>query len=447
MISFVLRPRRRHLMLMLPVMVGCFLGGASTGLAGKELRVRTLPETALPFVTTVVSPFVRHVAVSDSGKMVVVGHRPKHSIQLSFHRLDDIGQPVAGEPITMALPKPASLANNPHNPHGVVCHPRLPLAYVWQDVEPVPVTSELIDPSLTPEFDHLLIYSLDPEPKLLMATARGPGYASGTHVSGLAMNASGTRLYVPNMQRQDKDKKNLNGVGWIVLDLDGLPPFDPEDAPIDEDAILAAPPVTTPPPDWATASAVHAAKLAAIEQAKAAGKPLMPRRYLETSWTFQTPPSPYNYAPLNDDIVFASTHSGVANWILTDRLGRFGYHYIQPYVPYRYRIAAHPTAPAVYVVPVTYDGRIIRVEHADGYFTLVPQTLSLDGVVYHSIPLVLKTNQVVVGANGKICLIDLEADGRFKASALQMTVNNPTVEGLAWSEKFGRLYVPVEKTP
>jgi len=68
--------------------------------------------------------------------------------------------------------------------------------------------------------------------------------------------------------------------------------------------------------------------------------------------------------------------------------------------------------------------------------------------VYHSTPILLtKTNQLVVGANGRICLIDLEADGRFKAAAVQMTVNNPTVEGIAWSEKFGRLFVPVEKLP
>ena len=58
-----------------------------------------------------------------------------------------------------------------------------------------------------------------------------------------------------------------------------------------------------------------------------------------------------------------------------------------------------------------------------------------------------KTNQLAIGANGRVCLIDLDAEGKFKPSAVQMTVNNPTVECLAWSSKFEKLYVPVEKLP
>jgi len=425
---------------------GCVFGGSSTGFAAKELRVKVLPETPLPYVTTVTAPLARHVAVSEPAKMMVIGHRPKHPVHLSFYRLDDQGLVIAGEPVSIMLPKPAALVSNPNWALGILCHPHLPLVYVWQDVEPLTGNLPVEGPSVA-EFDHLLIYSLaEPEPKLLLATARGPEYASGNLVGGFALNAAATRLYVPSMQQFDvATKKFVTGVGWLVLDPDGLPPFDSVDAPV-EVSLAAAPAVPTP--DAATATAAQAAKMAAIEAGKAAGKPLTPRRYLETAWTFSGQPSPYCYAPLNDDIVFAASHSGPTYWILTDRLGRFGYHYVQPYVPFRYRVTAHPTAPSVYVTPVIYDGRMMRIEHADGYFTLVPQTLLLDNIVYHSTPILLtKTNQLVVGANGRICLIDLEADGRFKAAAVQMTVNNPTVEGIAWSEKFGRLFVPVEKLP
>ncbi len=97
---------------------------------------------------------------------------------------------------------------------------------------------------------------------------------------------------------------------------------------------------------------------------------------------------------------------------------------------------------------VTYDGRIFWMEHADGYLTLTPQTLTLDNVVIHTPPLVLpKTNQLIIGANGRICAVELGDAGRLTTKATQMTVNNPTVEALAWSDRFNRLYVPIEKTP
>ncbi len=442
-----LRPCRRALKWISLAAVIVFFTAVADSYAGREVRLKIPSDTSLPFATPVVSPQARLITVNDTGRTVVTSLRPKQLNHLSFHKLDEQGQPMAGEPISLALPKPASLSANVTAVLGLVSHPRLPIVYVWQDSEPGP-NNTLIEASLTAEFDHLFIYSVaEAEPKLLLSAARGSDYASGTLVSGFAINATGTRLYVPNMQRPDQAKKMQNGIGWIVLDADGLPAFDPPDMLVD--ASPDGPAVSVTALDWPAATASQTAKLAAIEQAKAAAKPLIMRRYLEVSWTFQTPPSPYCYAPLNDNIVFATTHSGAANWILNDRLGRFSYFYVQPYVPYRYRIAVHPTAPSAYIVPVIYDGRMLRIEHADGYFTLLPQTLLVENsTVYHSTPIVLpKTNQVAVGANGKVCFMDLEADGRFKGTAVQIQVNNPTVEGLAWSEMFGRLYFAVEKQP
>ena len=167
-----------------------------------------------------------------------------------------------------------------------------------------------------------------------------------------------------------------------------------------------------------------------------------------SAYSFSGPPMPYSYAPLNDDAIFLAGHSGPISWVLSDRLGRICYFYLQPYVAYRYRVAVHPTAPSVYIATLVYDGRINRMEHADGQFTLAPQTLSVDNFVYYSTPLLLpKSNQLAIGANGRVCLIDLDAEGKFKPSAVQMTVNNPNVEAIAWSPKFEKLYVAVEKTP
>ena len=413
--------------------------------AQRELRIRTVAETPLPFVTTVVAPAARHVAVCDAAGVLAVGHRPKSPALVSLFRLDAQGQVVPGEPVTIALPKPAALEPRVNQVLAMLCHPRLPLLYVWQDVEPLPENAPT-DPVVSAEYDHLLIYSLDePQPKLVMATARGPDFSCGAAAGALALNPAMTRLYVPNMQQLDRTKKFVTTIGWLVLDPDGLPAFVPPNAP-PEDVKPIAP---LPPLDITAAAAARTAKLAVIEQAKAAGQPLVLRKYMEaTVYSFASTPAPYNYAPFNDDAIFLAGHSGPVSWVLSDRLGRYCYFYIVPYVAYRYRVAVHPTASSVYIATLVYDGRINRIEHADGQFTLAPQTLSVDNFVYYSTPLVLpKSNQLAVGANGRVCLIDLDAEGKFKPAAVQTTVNNPTVEAIAWSPKFEKLYVPVEKMP
>ncbi len=423
----------------------CLISVANPAFAQREIRVRTVPETPLPFVTTVVAPATRHVAVSDVAGVLAVGHRPKSPAHVSLFRLDAQGQIVPGDPVAITLPKPATFGARPNHVLALRCHPRLPLLYVWQDVEPLPELAPT-DPAISAEFDHLLIYSLDePQPKLIFATARGPDFFCGTAAGDIALNGVASRLYVPSMQQLDRTKKLVTTIGWFVLDPDGLPAFAPPNSP-PEDVKPIAP---LPPLDPAAANAARIAKLAAIEQAKAAGQPLVLRKYMEaTTYSFSTPPAPYSYAPFNDDAIFLAGHSGPVSWVLSDRLGRYCYFYLQPYVAYRYRVAVHPTAPSVYIATLIYDGRINRMEHADGQLTLAPQTMTNDNFVYYSTPVVLeKTNQLAIGANGRVCLIDLDAEGKFKPSAVQMTVNNPTVEAIAWSPKFGKLYVPVEKMP
>lgn len=421
------------------------LGSAvSPAWAQREVRIKTLPETPLPFVATVVAPLARHVAVNDAAGVIAVGHRPKAPAHLSFYRLDAQGQVVAGDPVALTLPKPATFGERPNVVLAMVSHPRLPLLYVWQDVEPLP-ENKPTDPAISAEFDHLLIYGVDESPlKLIYATARGTDYSCGFAGGGMALNASATRLYVPNMEVTDRLKKVTNAIGWFVLDADGLPAYAPPNSPPEDVTLIPAP----APLDAPAAAAARTAKLAAIEQAKTAGQPLVLRKYLETNTTFAYAPSPYVYAPLNDDAVFLAGHSGPVSWVLSDRLGRICYFYMQPYVPYRYRVAVHPTAPSVYSVPVAYDSRMSRLEHAEGQFTLMPQTLTVDPAVYYSTPIVLeKTNQLAIGGNGRVICIDLDELGKFKPSAVQMTVSNPTVEAIAWSNKFGKLYVPVEKMP
>lgn len=420
---------------------------AGPALAQRELRISTSPETPMPFVTTVVAPAARFSAVSEVAGALAVGHRPKQPAHVSIFRLDAQGQIVPGEPVTILLPKPAALGARPNHVIGMAWHPRFPLLYVWQDVEPQPAEGPPIDPATSAEFDHLLVYSLEEaQLNLVLATARGADFYCGNAGGGFALNATATRLYVPNMQQPDKMKKMVTAIGWLWLDPDGLPVFAKPDEKPNEVSLPTAKPSSLDPPAAATA---RAAKLALWEQAKVAGQPLVLRKTQEVTVQFHySYPSPACYAPIDDDAVLLTASAGIMSWAISDRLGRFSYFYLLPQVPHRYRLALHPDLPVVYVTTLIYDGRIIRMEHADGAITLTPQTVLLDNIVtYSPVQVLTKRNQLAVGANGWVCLVDLDERGRFKPQGFRMTVNNPTVETIAWSSKFERLYVPVEKTP
>jgi hypothetical protein len=431
------------------------LWAISPAWAQREMRIRALLETPLPFVTTCVAPAARFAAVDDAAGVLAVGHRPGGAAHVTIVRLDDQGQVAAGEPVVLTLPKPATLGDRANHVLGLACHPRFPLLYVWQDVAPPALPDVTIDPALTAEFDHLLIYGLDQTPpKLLLATARGADFHCGALSSGFALDSAAGRLYVPNMQQPGPMKKPVPAIGWIRIAPDGLPVFDdPNPQPVATASVATSPAAGAAAPAAVMASpeaaASRAARLAAIEVAKASGIMPVLSKYLESpTLMFGDWPCPFSYAPISDDAVLMAGHAGPVSWVLSDRLGRFGAFYLSPYVPYRHRIGAHPKLPAAYLTFVTYDGRILRMELADGYITLAPQTVSLDNTVIHSPPFVLaKTNQVVVGAAGFVGFVDLDEQGRFQAKGQRMTVNNPTVEALAWSERFGKLYVPVEKTP
>jgi hypothetical protein len=437
-------------------MKSCLLLAALAVGGPRELRIRALAETPLPFVTTCVAPAARLAAVNDAAGVLAVAHRPGGAVHVSIVRLDEQGQVAAGEPVALTLPKPATLADRPSHVLGMVCHPRFPLLYVWQDVAPPEPAGTTIDPARSAEFDHLLVYGLDElPPRLLLAAARGDGFHCGALSGGFALNATASRLFLPNMQQPDAMKKPIPAIGWIRLAPDGLPVFETAAPAKSVGAVSTSPTLAGAPSSPAVAlapaeaAASRVARLAQLAAAQASAMPLALSMYREAAMpTFSDWPSPYSYAPVGDDIVLMAGVSGPVHWELSDRLGRFGGFFFSPYVPYRYRLSAHPSLPSAYVTLVAYDGRIVRMEHADGYFTLTPQTVWLEGLVIHSPPLVLtKTNQVAVGATGRICLVDLDDQGRFKPNGTQMTVNNPQVEAMAWSERFGRLYVPVEKPP
>jgi hypothetical protein len=411
--------------------------------AARELTVKLTPVALdkTPFVVPLVASGAT-CAAADGLAMAAIGQKAGKEAQVSLFRLDGEGKP-AGAPVVVKLPRPATLAAREAYPLSLVLHPSLPLLYVWQEVEglkgdPVPPT----DPAWK-DFDHLLIYSLDgAAPELLLSLCRGPQFHTGTTAGALCLDLAHGRLFVPNLRFGDKNPPEKGGgVGWFALAGDGLPVAGGEE-----------PAKVETPAAPAKAAADRPARLAALRALVTAGKPLGAFRHTPPgSYGFGALPAGAGFVPISKDVFLACGYLGPMTWNLADRRARCQV-FLMPvnFVTYYcQRLAAHPNLPVLYVGMAGYS-YAHRVEHADGYVTLAPQVLHLEGTVLKTPPVVLtKRNLVAWGTSTAVYLAAIDAEGRFKdEKGLQVNVPNTTptaIAEIAYSEKFDRLYVAVEK--
>ncbi len=422
---------------MLGLMVAA-LAVTSTRATELTVKLTAVEMDKVPFVVPLVAPGAT-CAAADGLAMAAVGQQVGKEAQVSLFRLEGRGLPT-GPPVVLKLPRPASVAAREVYPLSLVLHPSLPLLYVWQDVkglegDPVPPT----DPAWA-DFDHLLIYSLDgAAPELLLSLCRGPRFHTGNLAGSLCLDLAHGRLFVPNLRFGDKNPPEKGGgVGWFALGGDGLP------VPGDEEPARPAP-VPTP----AAAAAARPARLAALRALAAAGKPLGAFRHTPPeSYGFGAFPAGAGFVPISRDVFLACGYLGPMTWNLADRRARcqvflMPVHFVSYYCT---RLVAHPTLPVLYVSVVGYP-YAHRVEHADGFVTLAPQVLHLEGALLKTPPVVLaRRNLVAWGTATAVYLAAIDAEGRFKdEKGLQFIVPGTGVAELAYSEKFDRLYVAVEK--
>jgi hypothetical protein len=409
--------------------------------AAGELTVKltAIDAEKVPYVVPLVALGARSAAVSDSLGMVAIGQTVNKDAQLSLFRLDAQGKPTAAAPVVVKLPKPAALAQRDTYPLSLAFHPSLPLLYVWQDVkaldgDPPPPT----DPAWK-DLDHLLIYALDgAAPELLLSLCRGSLFHTGNVAGSLGLDVTNGRLYVPNLRLGAKNPPDHAALGWFSLDADGLPVAG------DDEPTKAVPVATV-----AKAAADRAARLTVLRAAVTAGKPVGAFRHTpEKTYGFSWFPSGAGFVPVTRDLFIACGPYGPVTWDGSDRRAR-AQVFLMPvnFVSYYCtRIAGHPTLPVVYAGMVGYSWAH-RVEHADGYITLAPQVVLLEGCTLKTPPVVLaKRNLVAWGGPNAVYLAAIDAEGKFKDTpGSQVNVMNPVVEGLAYSEKFNLLYVAVEK--
>ena len=338
-------------------------------LAGADFTIKlgAADLTKLPYIVPVVAPSATPAA-SQTFPWFAVGHRIDKEAQVSLFNLDAQGQ-ATGMPVVLKLPEPPGLAERMTFPLSIAFHPSLPLLYAWQDVEalkgdPAPP----VDPAWN-DLDHLLIYSLDgPAPELLLNLCRGAMFHTGNRAGSIAVDAVHGRLYVPNLRFREKAPADSFGIGWFSLAADGLP--------IESDEESSEVPTPLPPEKAALERPARAAALRAL---LAAGKPTGAFRHTPPdNYGFNAPPAGAGFIPISRDVFIVGGTYGPVTWNLADRNAGPGVPDARELCRLSNRITGHPRLPILYASMSGY-GYAHAMEHADGYLTLVPQVLYLNG--------------------------------------------------------------------
>ena len=345
----------------------------------------------------VVAPAATCAAVSDELGLLAIGFHGPADYQLALYKLDGTGTPVL-PPVQIALPRAAALKSSTNYALSVAFHPKLPLLYVWQDLAGSATPYSTNNPAYT-QFDHLLIYAINNgQLQLVQSHARGLQYACGQSIGSIALDPVGKRIFLPNLRDPAADTKC--GLGYFNLDATGLPLV------FDEKVALG---------------------------------------YVEMS-DFHSLPTGMGICVVTDTVVIVSGVHGPATWDTENRRAFFDLAAIGG--AGTYYIGGHPKLPVVYGTQPG-GGWVVRMEHADGYVTMMPQTIIYPNAGFQSFPVVMagKAHRLVIGGPNWLYALPLDAEGKFTGATEAFRVNAPAVLALTYSMKYDRLYAGVEKAP
>ncbi len=375
-------------------------------------------------MTPIVAPDATAIAVHDELGLLIVAQRNK--TPLSIYKLDGKGAPQ-GEPNAISLPQPDSLSKFNSHPTSVVLHPKLPLMYVWQDLRIGPKAKAGQRPTVFKDYDHLVIFELakDGTAKQLGAFARGEAFDFGYEISELGIAPDGDRLFLPNL---GGGKKESLSIGYYDLDEKGMP-------------------VPVPVPIEGSLDGFGLNKF----EMEVRPETLVVHGYQPDNAGMGF------VVPQKRAALFVTRH-GVSLWDTEDRRGALN-PVTAPGTALNSRISSSGVwpppgqpdrkgTPAVY--GVGYESYVvIRIRHAYGYPTLMPQTENYSNSSFRSAPVVIGTRPALLVAGGKslLTVMPLEDDGSLGQSREHMTVDTDEVMAIAYSPKFDRLYVPLDKAP
>ena len=372
-------------------------------------------------LTPVTAPSARCIAVGEAAGWIAFGHHKTFAdAHVSLMKLDAKGNPAAYS-IPLKLPRPPGLIKHANYPLALAFHPKLPVLYVWQDIDLPYTNPEAPHPPDLKNFDHLHIYSVAKEkPELLASLCRGIEYTYGMSGGSLLAESTGNYLYVPNM----KDVKNSGALrfGRFALDEAGLPKLDAKDAAL-------------PLPQ----------RLKRLAELNAA-KPMTPHQINSIEYVNLFPFSPagcgMSFWEVAPSVVITGGHTGLIAWRPEDKRVTlsglaFRHHGYQ-------MVTGHPTLPAVYATIFNSD-MLTRAEQVEGYLTMVPKTFKLPDASLYSAPAVFdKGKKLAIGGRYRIYVLNLDDKGHILPEVAQVPLMNPSVQAMMYSPKFHRLYVSIE---
>jgi hypothetical protein len=338
---------------------------------------------------------------------------------LCLVKLDAKGNPAAYRK-SWKLPKPVeALAKAGTYPLSVAFHPKLPLLYVWQDVNLYYGTPATSHPPEWKQFDHLLIYSFakDP-PELLVSLCRGEDAMYGMQGGMLAVDQAGEYLYVPNL----RDKSAWIHFGRFRLDADGLP--------IADDADVKLP------------AAARIKKLAERNITK--GVTPVQQTPVEYQYLHQMGPfgTGHSFHILAKDVILSAGQTGVMTWRPEDTqaavqgmpLKTTGNH----------PIGIHPSLPFLFATGGNTDS-LFRIAHSEGNLSLLPLQITLPQTRLFSAPVIFdKGSRVAVGGNYHVYVVPIDAKCEPQPAVTKVPVLAAAARAMVYSDRFDRLYVGVE---
>lgn len=332
--------------------------------------------------------------VQDDAARLVVGVRGTGECCLAVFPLDAAGNVLTGGMARVTLPRSAALKDYNRYPLDAAWHPRLPLLYVWQDV----AGPDAALPALS-EFDHLAVYSLtNGALQSVQSYARGSNYVWGQTTGRIALDPEGKRLFMPNLRDTSTGRSQI---GCLVLDTNGLP-------------IMVEGRVEPMVVDVGDA---------------------------------RPNPSGFGFLVATNRIVIFAGMLGPVTWDTENRRAALACLMVRD-TPGNYFVGAASKFAAVFGAAQGGDVAY-RVAQVDGFLTMLPQVVTVPGAAFAAPPVVMpgKPDCLALGGTGRIHFLPLDDAGRLTKPFAELPVICPAVQALAYSRKFDRLYVAVEKLP
>jgi hypothetical protein len=401
----------------LPVLV-LVLAGAAPAAAQPLTTLSPAKDGKLENLVPVPAADACWAAVSETlGLLAFCHERTREDAQVSLVRLNARGRPAAYS-TTWKLPRPAApaLAKVPHYALSAAFHPKLPLLYVWQDIA-VPYPNAAPPPEVK-LFDHLCVYNVAKSPpELVVALCRGENVAHGQSGGGLAVDAPGEFLYVPNLL-----EKGFMKLGRFPLDADGLLLLDEKDAKL---------PLPT-----------RVKKLADLNLAKGVTPAQVPPTEYQYLFPSSNTGTGTGFLPLSKDVVICAGYNGLMTWRPNDKdctLHGLPLKFVGTAL-----FTSHPALPYLFATGSGTDS-VHRVGHADGFLTLLPRQFRLPDTELTSQPaIVAGGKKLVVGGHYHLYVVNLDDRGLPLPEVVRVRVLNPRVRAVVYSRRFERLYVGVE---